>query len=410
MTYTHNKMSPTSSGERIISIDVLRGVAVLGILIMNIQSFSMISAAYINPAAYGDLSGINKWVWIGSHILADNKFMSIFSMLFGAGLIIFTSRAIEKDKKPWLLFYRRMFWLLIFGLLHAYLIWYGDILTTYALCGFLVFLFRKMKPKKLLIYASIFFLIPFLFNIMAGLSIPTWPESQYNESVSSWLPAHEAIQKELATYQGGFLEQMSTRVNMAIFLQTFLFFYSTLWTVTAMMLLGMALYKLDVFSAKRSKRFYLRLSLPGFLIGLLLSGFGVYQNFKADWYYDFAMFFGSQFNYIGSVAMALGYIGVVMLICKSNRFGGFKYVMSSVGKMAFTNYILMSIIAMFIFYGNGMGLFGQVERWEQLLFVVGIWVFIIVISPLWLKYFYFGPLEWLWRVLTYWKIQPLRKT
>ncbi len=124
---------------------------------------------------------------------------------------------------------------------------------------------------------------------------------------------------------------------------------------------------------------------------------------------DYSMFFGSQFNYIGSIGVALGYIGIIMLICKSDGFKRFKNVMSSVGKMAFTHYILMSAIATFIFYGHGPGLYGQVERIYQLLIVIGIWAIILVISPLWLKKFRYGPLEWLWRTLTYRKNIPMKK-
>ncbi len=410
MTKPVELLQPTSSTERIVSLDLLRGIAVLGILIMNIQSFSMISAAYINPTAYGDLTGINRWVWIISHILADNKFMSIFSMLFGAGIMIFTERAIDKGKKAGVLFYRRTFWLLVFGLMHAYLIWYGDILTTYALCGFLVFLFRKLNPKNLLIIAAAFFIIPIVMSLMAGVSMPGWSAEQYSESVDGWLPPAEKVQEEVSVYQGSWVEQMPARVDMAIFLQTFLFFWASFWRVTAMMLLGMTLYKLGVLSAAKSNAFYWRMALIGLSSGVLLSGFGVYQNFEANWFYDYSMFFGSLYNEIGSMAMAMGYIGIIMLMCKSLRFNGFKNLFTSVGKMAFTNYILMSVLAMFIFYGNGLGLFGMVERWEQVLFVIGIWLIILIISPIWLKYFYYGPLEWLWRILTYWHVQPFKKT
>ena len=402
-------LKPSSLSGRIISLDVLRGIAVLGILIMNIQSFSMISEAYINPTAYGNLAGINKWVWIISHILADSKFMSIFSMLFGAGVIIFTNRAIEKGHKASVLFYRRMFWLLLFGLTHAYLIWYGDILTSYALCGSLVFLFRKSSIKTLLIVATVFFTIPILLSIMAGLSIPSWPEQQYVESVGQWLPPAEKVQAQIETYQGSWLTQMPARIEQAVFLQTFLFLWATLWRVTAMMLLGIVLYKLDIITAKRSNAYYRRLSIIGLGSGIILTGLGIVLNFNNNWHYDYSMFFGDQFNYLGSVAAALGFIGIVMMICKSHRFMRFKQIFASVGKMAFTNYILMSIICMFIFYGNGLGLFGIVERWEQVMLVIGIWSTILIISHIWLKHFYFGPLEWLWRTLTYWHIQPFKK-
>ena len=160
MTSNKTQIYSTFPTERIISIDVLRGVAVLGILIMNIQSFSMIGAAYINPTAYGDLTGLNKWVWIFSHMFDDDKVMSIFSMLFGAGVIIFTSRALDKSRRAGPLHYRRIFWLFVFGMIHAYLIWYGDILVAYSLCGALVFVFRKLKPKTLILISIAFFYCP----------------------------------------------------------------------------------------------------------------------------------------------------------------------------------------------------------------------------------------------------------
>lgn len=145
--------------------------------------------------------------------------------------------------------------------------------------------------------------------------------------------------------------------------------------------------------------------VPGYLITV----FGVWKNFQIDWMMEYSMFIGNQFNYIGSVGVALGYIGIVMLICKSMKFAGFKNILGAVGKMAFTNYILMSLFVMFIFYGNGLGLYGQVERKIQILIVIGIWILLLILSPLWLKKFRFGPLEWLWRVLTYWKKQPFLK-
>lgn len=408
MNSTKVPIYSTVPDKRIISIDVLRGIAVLGILIMNIQSFSMIGAAYINPTAYGDLTGLNKWVWIISHIFASEKFMSIFSILFGAGIILFTDRAIEKGRKASAFHYRRMFWLLVFGMLHAYLIWYGDILVNYALCGMLVYLFRKMSPKTLMIYASLFFVVPIIFSVASGLTIQYWPAESYNQNMQSWLPDAEKISHDLAAMQGSWIQQMDVRVPSTIFMQTFLFFWSTLWRVTSMILLGMALYKWGVLSARRSDLFYLRMTLIGLAVGYGIIGAGIFENFAKDWSMDYSMFLGSLYNYVGSVLVALGYIGFVMLICKAAQFIRLKKLFASVGKMAFTNYILMSLLGMFIFYGNGLGLFGHVERSVQILIVIAIWIFILIISPLWLKKFWYGPLEWLWRVLSYWRKQPMK--
>ncbi|MCD4746037.1 MAG: DUF418 domain-containing protein, partial [Bacteroidales bacterium] len=360
----------------------------------------MIGTAYINPTAYGDLSGINKWVWIISHLLASEKFMSIFSILFGAGIILFTDRAIEKGRKAAPIHYLRNFWLFVFGMIHAYLIWYGDILVAYSLCAFLVFLFRKIKPTKLLIISAVFFIIPVIIYLMGGFSIKYWPQEAYDQNLQNWLLPHDLVEKEVAAKQGSWIMQMEFRAAGAFFMQTFLFIMLIFWRVVSMMLLGMALYKWGILSAGRSKKFYIRMVFIGLILGYAVVGFGINENFRANWLMDYSMFFGSQFNYIGSLGVVLRYIGIVMLNCKSVHFKGFKSVFSSVGKMAFTNYILMSIICTFIFYGHGFGLFGQVERSFQILIVIGIWVLLLIISPLWLRYYYFGPLEWLWRVLT----------
>jgi uncharacterized protein len=171
------------------------------------------------------------------------------------------------------------------------------------------------------------------------------------------------------------------------------------------MLLGMALFKWEVLSCGRSSRFYLRMALIGLVTGYLLSSLGVYLNFKNQWILEFSMFIGAQFNYVGSVAVALGYTGVVMLISKLAGYGMFKRIISSVGRMAFTNYILMTLICTFLFYGHGFGLYGSVERKSQVIIVLAIWILIMTISPLWLRRFRFGPLERIWRVLTYWSWQ-----
>jgi len=390
-------------------LDLLRGVAVLGILIMNIQSMSMPTAAYINPTAYGDLTGLNKWIWILSHILASQKFMSVFSILFGSGVVLFTDNALAKGKNSAALHYRRMFWLMVFGLLHGYLLWHGDILFSYSLCGMLLFLFRKLPPRKLVGIGFAFFLVPIALESLIALSMPYWPEEALASTLESWKLEGLALQEYLKAYRGNWLEQMELRVPETLFMQTQWFFMNTFWRVMAMMLLGMALFKWKVLSAELSTGTYLRISLLGLLLGILLSIVGVILNFKNQWSMEFSMFIGNQFNYVGSVATALGYIGVVMLIAKSIHFSRCKTIFSAVGRMAFTNYILMTLICTFLFYGHGLGLFGSVERKIQALVVLGVWALLLLLSPVWLKHFRYGPLEALWRSLTYGKWQALKK-
>jgi len=206
------KILPLDKAQRIVSLDLLRGVAVLGILVMNIQSFSMPTAAYINPTAYGDLSGLNKWVWIISSLLACQKFMSIFSILFGAGVLLFTQRAEQKGMNSASLHYRRMGWLLLFGLMHGFLLWSGDILVTYSLCGMLIFLFRNKRPHILLRIGLAFFTVPILMNLFFAWSIPYWSADVVQSTMDSWMPEDQSVQHYLEVYRSGWVEQMELRL------------------------------------------------------------------------------------------------------------------------------------------------------------------------------------------------------
>lgn len=387
--------------DRIISLDLLRGVAIAGILIMNIQSFSMPSAAYINPTAFGDLTGINKWVWIISHLLASGKFMSIFSMLFGAGVLLFIENAVRRGDHAARLHFRRMGWLLLFGMMHGYLLWSGDILVCYSLCGMVIWFFRNRKADRLLRAAAIFFLVPMVLGILWAFSMPYWQEEAVEAMSEIWNPDAGHIALTVERMKGGWLEQMKERVPHTLSMQTTVFLSETFWRVCSMMLLGMFLLKKEVLTAQRTRSFYIRLTLIGLSSGYLLSAFGVWMNFRMGWTLEYSMFLGGQFNYLGSLAVALGYMGVVMLIVKSERFCIFIRSFSALGRTAFSNYIFQTLICSLIFYGNGLGLFGSMERKYQLLIVIGVWVFQMILTTLYLRIFRQGPLEWLWRKLSY---------
>jgi uncharacterized protein len=171
----------------------------------------------------------------------------------------------------------------------------------------------------------------------------------------------------------------------------------------------MALFKWDFLSAKRSVRVYMTAMISGLLIGLPVIILGVIQNFRHNWFYDYSMWFGVQFNYWGSLGISLAYISAIMLICRSGILTGFRRALGLVGRSALSNYLFQTLVCVFIFYGFGLGLFGKVERWQQILIVVPVWIIQIILTGLWMNRYQFGPAEWLWRSLTYWKIQPLRK-
>ncbi len=402
-------LQPTSSSERIQALDFLRGFAILGILIINIQSFAMPGAAYLNPMAYGDMSGANRWVWLLSHIFGDQKFMTIFSILYGAGIVLVTQSAEEKSGRSAGLHYRRTFWLLIIGLLHAHIIWYGDILVPYALCALFAYLFRKAKPVKLMIVGTVLIAVHTVIYVMAGLSMDYWPPESIIALRESWIPDTITIQNEIAAITGTYAEQLSKNSSSAIFMETGVFLFLFLWRAGGLMLVGMALYKWGVLTAGRSSGFYRRGLIIGWAIGFSLVIYGVYRNFQANFALEYSMYLGSQFNYWGSAFVSFGYICGIMLIARSNALGWLKDRLAAVGQMALTNYIAQSILCTLVFYGIGFGLFGRLERKEQLIAVVAVWILQVIWSGPWLHRFRFGPLEWMWRSLTYMKMQPFRK-
>lgn len=401
--------APVAQKERILALDVLRGFAILGILVMNIQSFSMPGSAYLNPMSYGDMNGVNKWVWILSHVFADQKFMSIFSVLFGAGVMLITESAESKTGKSAGLHYRRTFWLLLIGLAHAHLIWYGDILVAYALCGFWVYLLRKIKPRTQLIMGILLIAVHTVLYMGVGASLKYAPPEAKTDALESWMPSEEQIDQYIAVYIGPFSDQLIARSEEAMFMETFVFLMIFLWRVGGLMLIGMAFYKWGILQAKRSTSFYVRGMAIGLLVGLPIIIIGLVKNYQAGWTMEYSMFIGSQFNYWGSLFIAFAWICLIMLLSKANFMEGLKERLAAVGQMALTNYLTQSIICTIIFYGHGLGYFAQIDRVGQVIVVLGVWALQLIWSPIWLKKYKFGPFEWLWRSLSYWKKQPMMK-
>ena len=400
---------PVGQSDRILSLDVLRGFALLGILVVNIQSFSMISAAYMNPTAYGDLSGANYWAWLLTHVFFDTKFMTIFSMLFGAGIVLMAERAEKTGRSAVGLHCRRMLWLMLFGLLHAHLLWYGDILFLYGVCGLVVCWFRKLRPFFLLGAGLVFLFVGTGISFVSGLSMPYWPDEALAEITMDWQPPPDVVDAEVAAYRGGWLRQMTHRIPAAIEFETLILLVWGIWRAGGLMLVGMALFKLGVFSAERSKRFYLSWIAAAALIGIPVILYGVRQNSAADWDVRYSFFLGPLYNYWAGIVVSLGYVGLVMLVCRSGAATFVQRVLAAVGQTALSNYLFQSIICTTVLYGHGLGWFGAVERVGQLGVVVAVWVLQIVVSPIWMRYFRFGPFEWAWRTLTYLRWQPMRR-
>ena len=403
-------LGPVTAKERIQSLDVLRGVALLGILPMNIQAFSMISAAYMNPTAYGDLHGANYWVWFFCHLLADEKFMTIFSMLFGAGIFLMTSHVEAAGRKPAALHYRRMGWLILFGLLHSYLLWFGDILVNYGLCGLLAYCYRKMAPRKLIAYGLVFVAVASALFFFIGWAVPHWPaEKRVFMRQQLWEPTPKMQADELAGYRSSWLGEMRQRANDSLVTEVNGFIALSFWRVEGLMLIGMALFKLGVFSARASAKLYWSFLAAAVLIGFPVILYGVHRDIAAGWEFRYSMFLGYQYNYWASILVSLGWVGATMLVCQTATLKRFTKPLAAVGRMAFSNYIFDTVVCTTLFYGFGFGLFGKVSRVAQLEIVLAIWIAQLILSSIWMRYFQFGPLEWLWRSLTYWQRQPFRR-
>lgn len=410
-------LSPVGESGRIDSIDVLRGVALLGIFVMNIPTFAYSQFAYYTPTLEGGFEGADYWAWLLIHLFFEQKMMSIFSMLFGAGIVLFAERIIERRGTAAGVHYRRMGWLLLIGMLHAYLIWHGDILVAYALIGMMVYPLFRLRPLFLLIIAAALLPISSIFGVLMQFGFEfaraeaeagvEWAVKEWPEMAAGFYPDAEALAEERAAMLGSFGDRAAYMAPIVIMMQTFMLFVWGIWRIAAMMLIGMALYKWGVFSAARSTRFYAIMIGAGLLTGVPLVLGGVSMMHATDFDPLKALGVNGAFNYFGSVGIALAWVGLVMLVCKSGALSKLRAGLAAVGRMAFTNYLMQSLIAAFIFYGWGLGYYGSMSRSVLLLIVVGVWMLQLTISLLWLSRFRMGPLEWLWRSLTYLKPQPI---
>jgi uncharacterized protein len=406
-------MSPTATPighhERHVTIDLLRGVALLGILVMNIQSFAMPMAAYFNPTALGDRGAADFYFWAFSHLFFDQKFMTIFSWLFGAGIFLMTTRAAERGVKPAVFHYRRMLALLVFGLIHAYLIWDGDILVLYAICGAIVYPLRKLRPLILLGLGLLSLAIGSSLMVGGGLMIPRGPADAIKEFQDFWAPTAEQLQRETLAFQGGWLSQMPERAGNALDFHLSDLWLWGVWRASGNMLIGMALLKWRVVTGELPQNFYRDLAVIGFGFGLPLIVAGVASMSVHDWETFHSFFIAGQFNYWASLLVALGWIGFTISLFHVGFARGLTARLIAVGRTAFTCYILTSLICTFVFYGHGLGFYGHVSRAGQFAVTLAVWITLLIAAPWWLERFRFGPLEWLWRTLTYGERQPLRR-
>lgn len=412
-------MTRTKTNGRIITLDVVRGVAVMGIVAVNVVAFAMPIQAYFNPTAYGGTSGLDLLTWAFNFVFVDGRFRGLFSFLFGASLLLVITRAAERGYNPIKIHFRRMFWLLIFGLVHFYFVWVGDILFSYAVIGMVAYLFWKKTPKSLLKWAIGLLVLASLqggllatafFNTEAAalapnaspVTIQDWREM----AVTFRVLAPDELARILSIYGSSYADVVHYRLSE----ETIMPFFGTALAFAerlALMLLGMAALKNGFLTGVWQSERYRRVALLALGVSL-----PAYAAFAAILYYSgfrvpliFMIFFAASipFRTIGFI----GYAALIILIAK--RGGPLLDRIAAAGRTAFTNYLGTSLVATTIFYGYGLGLFGQLSRAECYLFVVAIWGGMLLWSKPWLERYQYGPFEWLWRSLARWELQPMQK-
>ena len=416
-----------------MALDAIRGFALLGILLMNICSFGLPDAAYNNPEPAGGAAGWNLYTWWIISVLADGKMRAIFSLTFGAGVYLLNDRLCRKGAAADAadIHYRRMLWLMLFGLMHAYLIWDGDILFYYAVLGLVLYPLRKLSARALLVAAA------FLLIVMSGggfLEHGLLMEQQreyvqiqadenagikltadqrdtkkdWEETLLRRTPSAEDLKNETDAHRGGYLKLLIFRAGEVYRLHSAPIYWPDPWFDTLMMMLiGMAMIKKGVLTGALSTKFYVWMAVLSFAIGVPADSWAMWFITKHQFSID--SFSLALCEYEFGRFTAFGYIALILLALKSGILRGAARNLAYVGQMAFSNYILTSLICTTLFEGYGFGLFGKLERYQLYGIVFFVWLVILIVSPFWLRRFRFGPLEWVWRSLTYWKKQPFLK-
>lgn len=425
-----NLAAPIARAERITALDALRGFALLGILLMNIVAMGMYGNAYDDPTAAGGSTGANLWVWAVLHVVAEGKMRAIFSLVFGAGIILLTSRLEATGRNSADVYYRRTTWLLLFGIVHAYLLWLGDILYPYALCALILYAFRKMSARGLLITGSVVLGLMSLAYIGEGFGTRSFvregqavmaasqrgekltekqeeTKRRYEQREKRRHPDAAALKKDADEWRGNFFSVVGARGRLVGKFHSSPYYGPGNWDVWCMMLIGMGLMKLGILGGERSTKYYGMMVLIGYGIGLPLNSYTAWLIIKSNFEPTLQQFASSTYD-IGRLTVGLGHIGLIMLLSKLGAMKWLMNALGAVGQTAFSNYILTSVITAFYFTGYGFKMYGKLERYQLYYVVAAIWVFNLVASSIWVRHFRFGPLEWCWRSLTYWKRQPMR--
>lgn len=412
--------APPPAATRYRTLDGLRGVAVMGILLMNVGDFALPQAAYLQPLLGGRTTG-DIAVWAGGFVVADGKFRNLFSLLFGASMLLVADRAAAAGRSGSVVHLNRMAWLLMFGLAHLYLLWWGDILHHYAIVGTIAFALRRLPPHKLFAIGSV--VLAFMFLRMGGVAGELWSLRAAAQAphaspavIAAWRSAAGSLHladaaglaRELALHRGGYAGLLHDRLTTDAALPVTELLSSGPETF-ALMLFGMASLRSGFVTGGWSRAAYRRVALGCYAAGLpvmvaltswaIASGFDPLVCFAVTLALSLPVRAAIMF---GHAAFLIGWL--------AHADGALARRVAAAGRMAFTNYLATSLVMALLFDGYGAGLYRTLGRAALLAPVAAMWALMLLWSKPWLDRFAYGPLEWLWRSLARRAPQPMRRT
>jgi len=399
-------ISPSKGNSRVEVIDALRGFAILGILLANIMSFSGFKFIPLDEIRSHPNFELDLLIYKLNAIFVDTKFYTIFSLLFGIGFYFQFNKNRDNQHDFMKIYYRRLIFLMIFGLIHMFF-WSGDILFIYGITALVFVQFRNLNPKKLLLIASISFVTPLFIDVIMLLVNPGYMVPTSKLALKTYVDmAPSDIENTFAT--GSFVEMLQLNLHNLKWRWFDLLPSGRFFKVFAFFILGFYMMSSNYFQTKAfSKKLLLFYIIFG--LGLNFLAKFVFKSsmslFPSDWG---DILYKLLFSF-GQVSLAFAYISILTIAYSSNLGKKLMVGLKYVGRMSFSSYLSHTIIGIILFYPYAFGLFKEFSLWQIELMAVGIYVLQVAFAKVWLKYFAFGPLEWLWRCLTYGKIFPIKK-
>ncbi|MDF7659465.1 DUF418 domain-containing protein YeiB [Erwiniaceae bacterium L1_54_6] len=371
--------------QRYLALDFIRGCAILGILLLNIVGFGLPAAAYLNPAWQGDISLSDAWTWAVMDGLAQLKFLTLFALLFGAGLHMQIPRG-----SRWIS--ARLSWLVLLGLIHALFFWEGDILLDYGLIGLVIWrMLREVPSNRALLQTGVL-----LYLVGCGVLLVFGAISTPQPS-RSWLPGAADLQYERYWKLLGGWEAVQNRLDhLSSSLMALASQYG--WQLAGLMLIGAALMRTGWLSGQFSVQHYRRAAVILLSVGWLIAIPGIIGQWHLGWEFIWSGFYLQVPRDVASPFISLGYAALCLGFWPQIAATRISFAIQCVGRMALSNYLLQTLICTTLFYR--FGLFMQYDRLQLLAFVPPVWLVNILFSVLWLRRFRQGPMEWLWRKLT----------